>query len=1114
MYRFFAFTIITSLIFSCTSNTSTKKFVLLESGKTGIDFRNRINDDPELNIFNYLYYYNGGGVASGDLNNDSLPDLYFTSNRESNKLYLNQGDFKFTDITQIANVAGNGKWTTGVTFADVNEDGLLDIYVSQVGDFLSLKGKNELFINKGNNKDGVPIFEEEAAAYGLDLVGFSNQAAFFDYDLDGDLDMYMLNHSVHDNGTFGRSEIREKTHPLAGDKLLENVDGKYVDVTSESGIFSSAIGYGLGITISDVNLDGYPDIYVGNDFHENDYLYINNKNGTFSDVLEEKIPHTSRYSMGNDIGDINNDGYPEIITLDMLPRDPKILKSSAGEEPYPVYDFKLGFGYHYQFSRNALQLNNGNGYFSDIGMFSGVGATDWSWSALFFDADLDGFKDLFISNGIYRRSNDLDYIKFISNDAIQARLDKTITEQELGLIDNMPQHKLTNFLFKNDDGLIFKDVSDDWGFDLPSYSNGSTLSDLDNDGDLDIIVNNINQEAFLYKNRTIEKGRISDKQPHYLKIKLLGSSKNKFGIGSKVISYVDETIQINEMIPTRGYLSSIDYSLVIGLDSLKKLDSLTVVWPDMKFETLYNVLSNQTLLLNYTNATGEYDHDRISNKVSTDSSTIFSQASSAELGIDFKHDENKFIEFNREPLLPHMNSTEGPCLSVADVNNDGNEDVFIGGAKWQTASLYIQNDDGKFSISNRDIFRADSLSEDVDSKLFDCDNDGDIDLLVLSGGNEFDLSSEPNKPRLYLNDGTGFFHKSEKNLPDIYLTGSSISISDFDRDGFNDIFLGASAIPWNYGKIPQSYLLKNQGDGSFRIDNNAHDDQLSYVGLVKDARWEDLNGDNYEELIVASQWAPLKIFHNEQGTLKLLDLNLAGLAESFGWWNTIETGDFDNDGDIDLVAGNLGLNSKLKTSKDQPVRMYVSDFDKNDRIDQIITYYVDNQEILYAEKDDLTKAMESFNKEYLKYSDFANASLNEIVDRTSLKESEAFYVNDFQSYYIENKGDFSFELKSLPTEVQWSPIMAFKKCDINNDGNLDLIVGGNFFNVNLQRGRYDASYGNLLIGDGKGNFKNIHPKKTGLLLKGQVRGIEEIRINGESHYMVVRNDDTPIILSM
>jgi hypothetical protein len=693
---------------ACSKRADDMKFRMIPSSETGVKFRNDVKPTLDFNIFNYMYFYNGAGVAVGDLNGDGFVDLYFTANQESNKLYINKGQFHFEDVTEKSNAKGLSGWATGVTMADVNSDGLLDIYVSYLGNHLNYQGRNLLLINTGNDTTGVPQFADKTVEFGLDLIGFSTQAAFFDYDLDGDLDMYMLNHSIHKNGTFGKSNLRYETHPLAGDKLMRNDGNHFIEVTKEAGIYSSVIGYGLGIVISDVNLDGWPDIYVGNDFHENDYLYINLGNGKFQESLEKSMRHTSHFSMGCDFVDFNNDAFPDLISMDMLPEDPFVLKASAAEDTYDLYQFKLNYGYNYQFARNTFQLNQHDGTFSEIGLLAGVSATDWSWSALGADFDLDGFKDIFIANGIERRSNDLDYINFITIDSIQMRIQHDMKEKEVEYYKKMPQIKIPNFLYINNRDSTFTNKAVEWGLDKKSYSHGAAYADFDNDGDWDIVTNNADDEAFICENLFINRTKTELPENRYLKISLKGSLSNPFAYGTKVFLYNKGTMQMLECMATRGFQSSVDTHLIFGTGKEKKIDSIVVVWPDRKYQTLRSVDSNKLLTLKSEDAKGIFDYSRFHNRKK------MVQRIDNKLGINFKHRENKFVEFNRESLIPHMVSAEGPACAVSDVNGDGLEDIFLGNGKWAESALYIQQKDGNFKHVSSDVLSQDSIYEDVD----------------------------------------------------------------------------------------------------------------------------------------------------------------------------------------------------------------------------------------------------------------------------------------------------------------------------------------------------------------------------------------------------------------
>ncbi|HEU5292964.1 MAG TPA: VCBS repeat-containing protein, partial [Cyclobacteriaceae bacterium] len=1022
-------------------------------------------------------------------------------------LYLNKGSMKFQDVTEVSGVSGLGGWATGVTMTDVNGDGRLDIYVCNIGGYLNFKGKNQLYINEGLNDQGIPTFTDRAAEYGLALEGFSTQATFFDYDRDGDLDMFMLNHSLHQNGTFGKAgTLRHQVHATAGDKLLRNDNGKFVEVTSEAGIYSSVLGYGLGVVVSDVNLDGWLDIFVGNDFHENDYLYINKGDGTFEEKLEQSMNHTSRYTMGVDFADFNNDAFPDLIAMDMLPGDYQRLKASAAEDPFDVYTFKSSMGYNEQYTRNVLQLNNHDGTFSEIGLFAGISATDWSWASLFADFDLDGDKDIFVSNGILRRSNDLDYINFIEVDSIQVKMKGQLSENELRYIQKMPKVKVQNYLFSNNNDSTFTDQAEAWGMSDPSYSNGAAYADFDNDGDLDLITNNIDEPAFLYENKTLTKDqRESLPKPNYLQIKLEGSDSNVMGIGSKVFLYIGKNLQVQECMPTRGFQSSVDYTLTFGLAKQPTIDSLIVVWNNGQFQTLSNVRANQKLTLKQADASGAFLYDRFSVK------RKMLREVQGSFDLSYRHKENNYIEFIRDGLIPFMLSAEGPATAKGDINQDGLEDIYLGGAKWQAGQVFIQTKEGTFLKTKQPVLEADSLYEDVSAVLLDADNDQDLDLFVVSGGNEFYGKSKYMRPRLYLNNGKGQYVLSD-NLPELYLTGSCVRASDFDKDGDMDVFLGARAIPWKYGVPPDSYLLVNDGKGKFADATKQVTPELDDFGFVKDATWADMDRDGDDDLIVVAEWKPVAIFYNNQG--KLQQHESTGLEIASGWWNTIATADFDNDGDLDMIAGNLGLNSKLKAKHDSPVRMYVNDFDKNDSIEQILTHVVNGVEYPVNTRDEMTKQIPSLKKKYLSYQRFSQAKFSEFFSKDIIQESKLYEANVFESVYIENKGNGSFDVRPLPKATQMSTVNAFLIDDFNRDGNLDILTGGNFYRPNIQMGRYDASFGQLLTGDGKGNFKSLPSVQSGLSVPGEIRKIWPVKVSGQVRYMIVRNNDTVKFLTL
>lgn len=1106
-FRLFLLGLIALTSWAC-GDESAKKFRLVSSGESGITFKNQVTETVDFNIFNYLYFYNGGGVATGDVNGDGLLDIYFTANQQDNKLYLNQGNLKFKDVTEASRVEGFKGWATGVTMADVNGDGKLDIYVSYLGDYLIYKGKNQLFINEGNDQNGNPKFSDQAREYGLDLIGFSTQAAFFDYDCDGDLDMFMLTHSVHKNGTYVKAKLRNVPHDLAGDRLLRNDEGTFVDVTEGSGIYSSVLGYGLGVVVSDVNMDGLPDVYVGNDFHENDYLYLNQGDGTFTEVLEQQMNHTSRYTMGVDFADFNNDAFPDLIAMDMLPEDPERLKASMAEDPYDVYNFKIGFGYNHQFARNVLQLNNQDGTFSDIALHSGVAATDWSWSTFFADFDLDGNKDIFVANGIYRRSNDLDYINFISNDSIQIRMERGMGESELQYLEKMPVVKIPNYIFKNNGDSTFTNQAREWGLDKPSCSQGAAYADLDNDGDLDLVLNNVNDEAFLYENLTLSSN--SEKKSdtirnQYLRIELKGKAGNLFGLGTKVFVYSNNQMQMQECMPTRGYQSSVDYRLTFGLGSSLSVDSLFVVWNDGSYQRMQAVKTNQVITLQQHQASGKFDYSVFHKK-----NSVFERKTD-ELSLPYRHKENPFVEFNREALIPHMVSAEGPAAAVGDVNNDGLDDLFLAGSKRKAGHLFIQTPPGKFEELPQALLKRDSTFEDIDAVLFDADKDNDNDLLLIGGGNEFSGKSKYRRPRLHLNDGRGNFSESNK-LPEIYLNGSCAAVSDIDSDGDKDIFIGARSIPWRYGVKPDSYILMNDGQGKFIDATQAIAPELQKFGLVKNASWADMDGDKDPDLIVAAEWSPITIFINNNGKLQKMAPEASGLEQTNGWWNVIEPIDIDNDGDVDLVGGNLGLNSKLKTSVNEPVRMFAGDIDRNDSADQILSHYVNGKEYPFHTRDEMTRQMPYLKKRYLSYHKFATATLRDMFTDKELSSTEQHIAHTFQSCIIENLGNGLFKIKPLPRAAQFSTINAILAEDFDGDEKMDLLMAGNFFPINIQMGRNDASYGVFLKGSASGKYKAV--AHSGFRVRGEVRHLKRIKIGNEICFIAVRNNDSVEVFTL
>jgi hypothetical protein len=1066
-------------------------FELLPPQATGITFVNQLPETPDFNIINYLYYYNGGGVAVGDIDSDGLPDLYFTSNLGRDRLYLNKGDFAFEDITEQSGVGGSDGWTSGVTMADVNGDGHLDIYVSGVS-YLTMRGRNVLYINNGDR-----TFTDRTESYGLSHEGYSTQALFFDYDSDGDLDVYLLNHSTHTERGISSKPQREVRHTRAGDRLLRNDGNRFVDVSAEAGIFGGVEGYGLGVVASDLNADGCMDLFVANDFQENDFLYHNNCDGTFTESIGAALGHTSRFSMGVDAADFNNDLRPDLMVVDMLPEQEAILKTSANAESFNVYDLKIKAGYQPQYARNTLQLNRGHGRFSEIGYLAGVPATDWSWAPLFADLDNDTHKDLFITNGIYRRPNDLDYINYIGNEAIQASLEQGITEENLTLLSRMPQIPIANYAYRNSGDLTFTNAAEVWGLAQPGFSNGAAYVDLNNDGALDLAINNINAPAAIYRSHA----RALNGH-HYLSVVLRGSGGNTAGIGTRIVIKHAGAQQMLEQLPTRGFQSSVDPRLHFGLGTATRIDSLIVVWPDRRFQILTDIAADQVLTLSQEEAAGTYAYpDRASTEPTfarTDSSPH----------IDFKHRENVFYDYNREPLMPHRLSTEGPALAVGDVNGDGLDDIYVGGAKWQPGALFVQLPDGQFLASNQHTFRADSVHEDVDAAFFDADGDSDLDLYVVSAGNEFWEDHQELRDRLYLNDGRGGYQRALDHLPDIRENGSCVVPGDFNGDGHIDLFVGSRVVSRNYGFIPTSHLLQNDGTGRFTDVTAQIAAPIADAGMVSSAAWLDYDGDGQLDLIVVGEWMPIRVFRQESG--RFIDRTVeAGFSATNGWWNTVKAADLRGNGRMDLVLGNLGLNSYIRASPEQPARLYVHDFSGNGALEQILTFYKGGVSYPLAGRDELVRLIPQLRSRYVSYADFGASRIEDIFTRDQLSQAVVREAHRFASSAALNRGDGTFELQPLPTEAQFAPIYAILPADFDGDTRTDLLVAGNFHGVTPVRGRYDASYGLMLRGDGAGHLQALDLALTDIVIQGQVRDMQLLRrADGKRWVVIARNDDT------
>ena len=1071
-------------------------FEVLNDSRTNLHFNNNLKPTPAFNMLKYMYYYNGAGLGAGDFNNDGKIDLFFASNQGQNTMYLNEGDMKFRDVTSEAGIPADSAWSTGVSVVDINNDGMLDLYICRVGNFKTLQGRNQLLVCTGIS-NGIPHYRDETEEYGLGFSGFSTQAVFFDFDGDGDLDMFLLNHSVNHNGNFApRAGFLNTYDSLAGDQFFRNDNGHFTNITRQCGINSSKISYGLGVAVSDINLDGRPDIYVGNDFHENDYLYINQGNGTFKEELNDHIMHTSQFSMGVDIADINNDAWPDIISMDMMPYDAQITKRSLGEDEYQTSLEKLKFGYNHQYARNNLQLNQRNGMFAETGFYSGIFATDWSWSCLFMDFDNDGRKDLFISNGIPKRLNDIDYISYMVNDAVQEKLQNNkLNESDLAIINKFPEIKLPNRFFINRGDAKFGDVSDEITGNPNTFSNGAIYADLDNDGDLDIVVNNIWDPALVYRNNSATKN-------HYINLKLSGSPLNINALGAKCFVYQDSEVIYYEKSPVRGFLSSMEIPLHIGLGQ-KKVDSIILVWPDNTFQYLHPDTSQHELSVKWERGLAKFDYRRLSAHNKPLSKTM--KDISAESGMNYTHEENDFNEFNRELLLPKMLGSEGPALAVGDVNGDGLEDVFIGSSKWKASALFLQQKDGSFFRSSQPEFSRDSTYEDVDACFTDVNNDGFPDLVVASGGNEFYSSEEWRQPRIYLNDGKGNMRKLENAFPGIYLTASCIKTCDFNKDGFIDLFIGARATAFAYGKIPTSYLLQNDGTGHFKNVTEQLAKGLSHIGLVTNAAWADINNDHQPDLLLTLEWGGIVAFINDKGNFKKKTL-----TDKKGWWNFILPVDLDGDGKIDLIAGNQGQNSRFQPTEKEPVRMYYNDFDNNGTKEQIVTYYQQGVEIPMASKMDLEKQLPYIKKKYLYADDFAKATLADIFTAEKLNSADVFTANYFSNAVFMNDGKGNFTMKELPWQAQLTCLKDAAVIDANGDHLPDIITAGNFYEQAMLLNRNDAGFGTILINKGKGNFvvENIN----GPVIRNQVRHILPIRIKNKPAFVIARNNDKVMIL--
>ena len=1107
MKEIFYLLLFASILIGCSNDRDPRKetiFKKVESSHSGVNFSNDIAQSEDFNIFLYRNFYNGGGVALGDVNDDGLIDVYFTANMGINKLYLNRGNLKFEDITSISGVGGTKGWSTGAVMADINADGLLDIYVCNAGYVEGDDRKNELFINNGTGDGKTPTFTESAAAYNLDETGYTTHAAFYDYDLDGDLDCYMLNNSFIPANTLNYSNKRElyaKDWPVkdflkgGGDKLLRNDGGNYKDVTKESGVYGSLIGFGLGVTVGDVNGDNWPDMYVSNDFFEHDYLYINQHNGHFKEEINNWARHMSLASMGADMADINNDGYPEIFVTEMLPSEDRRLKQITHFDSYNLDLHKKNQGFLDQYMQNTFQLNNGNDSFSEIAHFSGVASSDWSWGALLFDADNDGYRDIYVCNGIYRDLTDQDFINFFANDVIQKMILTGKKQEKEDIIKKMPSHPITNRLFRNSGKLVFTDETTNWGLEIPSFSNGAAYGDLDNDGDLDLVVNNLNSEAFLFENQTSEK-----MGAHFLKIKLEGEGGNTHAIGSKIKVYRDDEILNSEVMPTRGFQSSVDYSVIFGLGTSGKIDSLVIEWPNLKKTVLNKPSIDTPLVLSQKNASKSL-LEHVIGASQKNAPKLLSKVQS----VFRKHKEDVFDDFGNESLSYRKVSREGPCVAVGDINGDGLDDVFIGGATDQAAQLYFQVKNGEFELSKSNIWKSHAVYEDTAVLFFDADGDKDLDIFVGSGGNNNLKGQSSFGDRLYINDGIGNFSYDAGFIPSLGLNTSCAVAFDLENDGDLDLYVGSRSVPGGYGYPTRSFILKNNGEGYFKDVDELIAPDIHY-GMVTDAKMADITGDGIDDLVIIGEWMSPKIYEIQKGKLKNWKTNLNQFS---GWWYALETADVDGDGDQDLILGNRGDNFYLSGSSAAPLKLWVKDFDKNKTIDKILTRNIDGQDKPVLMMDDIMSQIPSLKKKNLQYSEYAMKTIQDLFSEEQMKNVLTWHADYFKSGVAINMGNGEFKFNPFPDLSQLSSVNAILYKDLNDDGFKDLALGGNDGGFIPQFSALDASYGQVLINNKKGAFELVGSKSSGFFLKGDIRSIKDLKVDGVDHILVGINNAKP-----